>query len=378
MKKIIFRKIALDCTSFFLLTVFSIGVIIWVLQAVNFLDVVIEDGHSFAVYSYYTLLNLPKIISKIFPFALFIAFANIFLRYESKNELVVFWNFGIHKKKFFDFFIKFSFLFLIVQLLLTVFLVPKSQDVARSFIKGSDVGLFESLLKSRKFIDAIKNLTIFVDKKEINGDLQNIFLKDNSNDNSFQITFAKNGKFENRAGRKVLVLFDGITINNKNKQLSGFEFIKTDFNISKFDSRTTTTTKTQENTSRELLKCIFILKDVVKTELNQNTSVKFNNCRTGNLQNIVQEMYKRIIMPFYIPIFVLISLFLIIKSKDQDGYNSYKVKIFVFGFLSIIFSEISIKFVNYNIYENILLFSIPIIFFVFLYFLFLIKLKAKK
>ena len=378
MKKIIFRKIALDCTNFFLLTVFSIGVIIWVLQAVNFLDVVIEDGHSFAVYSYYTLLNLPKILSKIFPFALFVAFSNIFLRYENNNELVVFWNFGIHKKRFLNFFIKFSFLFLIVQLFLTVFLVPKSQDVARSYIKGSDVGLFESLLKSRKFIDAIKDLTIFVDTKEINGELKNIFLKDNSNEDSFQITFAKSGRFENRGERKVLVLFDGITINNKNKQLSGFEFIKTDFNISKFNSRTTTATKTQENTSRELINCIFILKDVVKTELNHNTSVNFNNCRTGNLQNINQEIYKRIIMPFYIPIFILISLFLIIKSKDQDGYSNHKIKIFIIGFVSIIFSEISIKFINYNIYENILLFSMPVIFFVFLYFFFLDQLKVKR
>ncbi len=378
MKKIIFRKIALDCTNFFLLTVFSIGIIIWVLQAVNFLDVVIEDGHSFVVYSYYTLLNLPKILSKIFPFALFIALINILLRYESNNELVVFWNFGIHKKKFFNFFIKFSFLFLIVQLFLTVFLVPKSQDVARSYIKESDVALFESLLKPRKFIDAIKDLTIFVDKKKINGDLQNIFLKDNSSDNSFQITFAKNGRFEKRGERKVLVLFEGITINNKNKQLSGFEFLKTDFNISKFESTTTTTTKTQENTSKELINCILILKDVVKTESNRNTSVNFNNCRTGNMQNIIQEIYKRAIMPFYIPIFIIIALFLIIKSKDQDGYAGHKIKIFIFGFASIIFSEISIKFVNSNIYENILLFSLPLIFFIILYFFFTLQLKVKR
>ena len=83
-------------------------------------------------------------------------------------------------------------------------------------------------------------------------------------------------------------------------------------------------------------------------------------------------------MPFYIPIFILISLFLIIKSKDQDGYSNHKIKIFIIGFVSIIFSEISIKFINYNIYENILLFSMPVIFFVFLYFFFLDQLKVKR
>ena len=43
MKKIIYRKLAKDCLKFFLLTILTISTIIWVLQAVNFLDFVIED-----------------------------------------------------------------------------------------------------------------------------------------------------------------------------------------------------------------------------------------------------------------------------------------------------------------------------------------------
>ena len=62
MKKIIYRKLAKDCFNFFLLTILTISTIIWVLQAVNFLDFVIEDGHGFLVYFKYTLLNFPKII----------------------------------------------------------------------------------------------------------------------------------------------------------------------------------------------------------------------------------------------------------------------------------------------------------------------------
>ena len=46
------------------------SIIIWVLQAVNYLDFVIEDGHGFLVYFNYTLLSFPKIFSKIFPFAI--------------------------------------------------------------------------------------------------------------------------------------------------------------------------------------------------------------------------------------------------------------------------------------------------------------------
>ena len=61
MKKLIFKKFLKDLTSFLLLVSLSIGLIVWVVQAVNFLDFVSEDGHSFKVYFFYTLLNLPKI-----------------------------------------------------------------------------------------------------------------------------------------------------------------------------------------------------------------------------------------------------------------------------------------------------------------------------
>ena len=65
MKKILFRKLLMDYMSFFLIALLSSSIIIWVFQAVNYLDIMIEDGRSFLVYTNYTLLSFPKIISKI-------------------------------------------------------------------------------------------------------------------------------------------------------------------------------------------------------------------------------------------------------------------------------------------------------------------------
>ena len=94
--------------KFFLLTILTISTIIWVLQAVNYLDFVIEDGHGFFVYFKFTLLSFPKILSRIYPFAVFLSFSYILLKYEDKNELIIFWNFGIKKIHFINFFIKVS------------------------------------------------------------------------------------------------------------------------------------------------------------------------------------------------------------------------------------------------------------------------------
>ena len=63
MKKILFRKLLLDCLTFFLITLLSTSVIIWVFQAVNYLDIIVEDGRDFVVYLKYSLFNFQKIIS---------------------------------------------------------------------------------------------------------------------------------------------------------------------------------------------------------------------------------------------------------------------------------------------------------------------------
>ena len=171
MKKILFRKILIDCISFFLITLISTSVIIWVFQAVNFLDIIVEDGRDFWVYFNYTLLNFPKIISKIVPFAVFFSFCYIVNRYELNNELIIFWNFGVHKIELINFFFKFSIILFILQILLSAFIVPFSQNYSRSIIRNSSVDFFESFVKPKKFNDNIKGLTIFAEDKKKNGEL---------------------------------------------------------------------------------------------------------------------------------------------------------------------------------------------------------------
>ena len=84
MKKLIFRKINKDTVSFFILMSFTFGLIVWTLQAVNYLDYVTQDGHGLKTYFMYTLHNFPKIIHRIIPFVFFISLFFIFTNYELK------------------------------------------------------------------------------------------------------------------------------------------------------------------------------------------------------------------------------------------------------------------------------------------------------
>ena len=112
MKKLIFRKFLLDAFLSFLVIIFSFSVIVWVIQAVNYLDFISEDGHGFKVYFLYTLFNFPKIFSKLFLISLFISLFYIIIKYENENELSIYWSVGISKINFTNKVLKFSILFI--------------------------------------------------------------------------------------------------------------------------------------------------------------------------------------------------------------------------------------------------------------------------
>ena len=375
MKKILFRKLLLDCLVFFLITLFASSIIIWVFQAVNFLDIIVEDGRNYLVYLNFSLLNFPKVISKLVPFILFFSLLYVIGKYELNNELIIFWNFGINKIDLINFFIKFSFLVMLIQIFLTAIIVPKSQDLARSFLKTSSINYLENFIKPRIFNDAVKGLTIYSNSKDELGNLKEIYLKKGSGEN-FQITFAKEGKFKQICNKQFLELNFGETISVINNKITNFKFKKTDFNLSNFEDNITTYKKTQEVATLDLIKCYHNLMNLNFLKIEENFDVE--NCRVDNIDNILKELYKRIIIPFYIPVLILIALMLIFKSKENTNYPRYRFFIFLAGFIIIILSETTIRLISENFLENIKFFIIPIFFVLILYYNYLLQFRYKR
>ena len=367
MKKILFRKLLTDYISFFLLALVSTSVIIWVFQAVNYLDIMIEDGRDYLVYINFSLLNFPKTISKIYPFILFFSLFYITVKYELNNELIIFWNFGVHKMQVINFIFKISVFLLLIQILLTSIVVPKSQDLARSFLRSSTVNFFDNFIKPRKFIDTIKGVSIYTENKKKNGDLENLYLKKEIGKNEFQVTYAKRGNFKQIGDIPVLVLYEGSTITSKNNEVTNFSFSKSDFSLAKLESNTTTYKKTQEISSSKLIECIKIFYKFNKDEFRLKSKF-IENCSIKNMSNIFKEFYKRFIIPFYIPILCLIPFLLITSSKENLNYNKIRLATFLIGFFAIIFSETTIRFISNVDIRNIGIIISPILIFLLIYF----------
>ena len=376
MKKILFKKILSDCLIFFGISLFFAALVIWIFQAVNHLDIMIEDGRDHLTYIKFTLLIFPKVIVKLLPFIFFLSFVYIITKYELDNELIIFWNFGVSKISVINFFFKFSLVLVIFQIFLTSIIVPATQDKARSYLRNSSIDLIENLIKPRTFNDAIKNLTIYSDKKNEDGYFTEIYIKSGSGIDNFQITYAKKGKFINNTEKQIFDLYNGETISVINDKITNLKFKRSYLNLSDIETNTTTYKKTQEVSTLDLFKCYKNIYN--KNFIDLSKDLKIENCRTDNISNILKEFHKRITIPLYIPALMLICLLVITKSKENNNYTLYRFKIFLIGLVIIILSELSIRYVETSIFNNAIIFLIPLIIILYLYLTFYFKFNFKE
>ena len=375
MKKIIFNKLQKEIFLFFLVSSIALTLIIWVIQAVNYLDIVTEDGHSFKVYFLFTLLSLPKIFSQSLPFVFFLSVFYIVSDYEDKNQLLIYWSYGVNKLQVINQIVQLSLIFVIFQIIFSTIAVPYTQDKSRSYIRNSNLDFFPNLIKPKKFIDTVKGLTIFIDEKNEDGSFSKILLKDETNTNNIQIIIAEKGNIILKDNKKTLLLNNGEILKvNKNNKTTSFNFRTTQFNLENYSSKTTKTPKVQEIATIDLIKCF----DFLKKNLNTSVVIRSLNCNSNFLKNIYQELFKRMYLPVYIALIGLIASLILLKSKNTQGYFSFKIKIFLTGIFFIILSDILLNYTGNKIINNLIYIVIPVFSFLIIYQILFLKLRKKK
>ena len=129
------------------------------------------------------------------------------------------------------------------------------------------------------------------------------------------------------------------------------------------NSHLVTVKKIQEQSTLNLINCIML---ILKSK-----KIEGINCYKDDPRSIYKELFKRLINPLYIPVLILVSLFLILTSKENIQYNKNKYVIFFVGLSIIILSETSLGYLSNNLTKNILLSTIPLIL-VLIFYLFLI------
>ena len=370
MKKLIFTNFLKDNFKIIIFFGSIFSIIIWAIQGVNYLDFITNDGHSIEIYFYYSLLNLPKIIERVLPFVFFISIFYQLRKYEENNELSIFWSNGISYLKFIDILILYSLIICFIQIILSTFISPKSQDLARSFIRSSNVDYFPSLIKENKFLDISDDLTIYVEKKIGKTKFKNIILNENlSSDttNKVKIIHAKRAELVNSNNIRFFKFFEGSIVNISDEKITNIQFDEVIHNLSMMKTKTTTYKKIQETEILILLKCLrnFFVFGIVQSQ------VENIECNQDSLKDVIQETNKRLIKPFYIPFLSLICSLLIFTPRNKKKHSI----IFVSTFFVLVYSEIFIRYSGNSIINFLAFLLIPLMIFIIIYLFINFKIK---
>ena len=78
----IYQNFAKEIIVTFFIILFGLSIIAWTARAVNFLDLIVENGYSVPTYFQYSFLNLFGILTKFIPLALLISL--VIFYYQTK------------------------------------------------------------------------------------------------------------------------------------------------------------------------------------------------------------------------------------------------------------------------------------------------------
>ena len=368
MKNTIYKYFFYEFSRYFIITLFALASIVWVVQAVNFLDLVTEDGHAFTIYFTYTLLTLSKVFTKLIPFCFLISTVLTILKFEKDNELIVLWTSGLNKIHMVNLIFRISLVVMLLQLTLTNLVNPQLLNLSRTVIKNSQLQFIPSLLKEKQFNDTVESLTIFVENKSEDGVYENIFILDEgkilSNIQALEsggddTIFAKSGYVT--SDEKNLVLLDGnIQKLNDDGSVNLVKFEKTIFDLSGITTKSISDPKIQETSTIQIIRCIQYQYFNYPKNLCERYSENFTDTKI--------EINKRFGMPFFIPLIGLVCCFLFMSRKDKKISEFKKYIYFFIGFVFLMTGEITVRYsgISWNhtfIYYLIPLSMLPIFYF---------------
>ena len=361
----IYQNFAKEIIVTFFIILFGLSIIAWTARAVNFLDLIVENGYSVPTYFQYSVLNLFGILTKFIPLALLISLVIFITKQNEENEFTILWTSGVKKIKITNLFFIISIFILFFYLTFSTFFTPLALNKSRSILAKQNFNSFLPTIRVQSFNDSFKGFTFLVEQKNKNL-IKNVFIHDNSNtlknltsqseEKKSTIIIAKSGIVEERK----MILFDGeiITTKAKNKKNDMIKFQQLNIDLKNLRSDTIVIPNLQETHTTQLINCI-------TGEMNES----IYNCKKNTKNEIITVLNRRLILPLYILLIPLLCSFLLLKSQKKINFFSNKYSIFGISFLVLLFAEIVIRYTGISKTISILFFFIPIVLIPFIYFL---------
>ena len=169
-KNKIYKYLLSEVIKNFITILLTFTAIAWVVRAVNFLDLIVEDGYSSFIYFKYSLLNITTIITRFVPLSFLLSLVISIVKFEKQRELLILWTSGMAKIKIANVFLFIAFFITLFQLILSIFINPFLLSKSRSLLSDTEGMQYYSVLRTNDFSDTFKSITLYVEEKNENNE----------------------------------------------------------------------------------------------------------------------------------------------------------------------------------------------------------------
>ena len=93
----IYQNFIKEILKTFFVILLGLSLLAWTVRAVNFLDLIVENGYSLTTYFQYSILNLFGILTKFIPLSFLLALIIFIVKQIQENEFIILWTSGVKK-----------------------------------------------------------------------------------------------------------------------------------------------------------------------------------------------------------------------------------------------------------------------------------------
>jgi len=270
------------------------------------LELIVDQGQSAAVFGRITLLALPQLLALILPIAAFVAALTVLNRLQTEQELVVCFASGMSRWRVIAPVMRLATGVALVILALNLFVHPAAARQLRELLFEVRTDLAAVLIREGDFSSPDGDLTVYVQRAERDGTLNNVFVHEQRPQGPRTI-IAQQGRLVKRAAGPALVLRQGsIEEYDSDGVLNFTQFTLNTFDLSAFVS-------TDERVHYKISDRW--LHELVFPDLR-------HDWERHNRSEMLAEANSRLAAPLYAYAFVLLALAAVVGGPfSRLGYN---------------------------------------------------------
>ena len=207
-----------------LLITCSLTSIVWLTQALRFIDFIVNQGVSIMVFLQLTLLLIPSLVLMILPPALFCSVLFVYNKLKLDSELIVMQAAGLSRWRLGAPALQVAAGVTVLAYVIALYLQPVSYSRFRdmqSFLRNNYVSI---LLQEGVFSNPVNGLTVFIRERTKSGTLHGILVHDNRQRETPVTMMAEEGKLVETPQGPRFLLLNGNRQEMRNGKLSFLMF----------------------------------------------------------------------------------------------------------------------------------------------------------